>query len=599
LTEHSDVGSLLDMAVALETSLAAAAPGSESATVARRLRDSVIRPLRLTVGTSATTDRHSDPVDSGALGDQVWTLARSATSLRVTLPINPELAEAAAGLQALAIDLADSDTRPSLVEQLEALQSELPPGIQVSHDGPYLATNMPTLRDWLGQDVPTPPQLALCRCGASLTKPFCDGAHATTGFTGEKDPQRVLDRRDTYVGQQVTVLDNRGICQHSGLCSDRLATVFRTGQEPFVAPSGGRMDEIIRAVRDCPSGALGYATDGVEARADTDHHDVRPPAIEITKDGPYRVTGGPPLVDDAGADVTRTIGASLEHYALCRCGQSQNKPFCSGMHWYVDFHDPLPDDEQTPTIFEWAGGLPALSRMTRHFYEKHVPEDPLLGPLFANMSDNHPERVAQWLAEVFCGPAFYSTDHGGYVAMIAAHLGKCLTEEQRARWVRLLMQSAREAGLPNDAEFRSAFGSYIEWGSRLAVENSQPGAQPPEHMPMPRWDWTTAAGPPGSRISGLATESEANEPETPLPAEGDDVTFAAHIKSLFRASDRKSMSFVFDLWSFDDVRKHAEQIAQRLRDGTMPCDGAWPKEKVDVFQRWIDTGYSAETDTDS
>ena len=107
---------------------------------------------------------------------------------------------------------------------------------------------------------------------------------------------------------------------------------------------------------------------------------------------------------------------------------------------------------------------------------------------------------------------------------------------------------------------------------------------------MPRWDWTTAAGPPGSRISGLATESEANEPETPLPAEGDDVTFAAHIKSLFRASDRKSMSFVFDLWSFDDVRKHAEQIAQRLRDGTMPCDGAWPPDRVQLFLDWLNGG---------
>jgi CDGSH-type Zn-finger protein/truncated hemoglobin YjbI len=601
LTEHSDVASLLDTAVALEASLAAAVPDTEPARVARRLRDSVIRPLRLTVGTSASasTDRPGDTVDGGALDDQVWALACSATSLRVTLPSNAELAEAAAGLQALAIDLADCDSRAGRVEQLEALQSELPPGIQVSHDGPYLATNMSTLRDWLGQDVPSPPQLALCRCGASLTKPFCDGAHATTGFSGDKDPKRVPDRRDTYVGQQVTVLDNRGICQHSGLCSDRLATVFRTGQEPFVAPSGGRMDEIIRAVRDCPSGALGYATDGVEARADTDHHDGRPPAIEITKDGPYRVTGGPPLVDGEGADVTRTVGASREHYALCRCGHSQNKPFCSGMHWYVDFHDPLPDDEQTPTIFEWAGGLPALTRMTRLFYEKHVPEDPLLAQLFANMSDDHPERVARWLAEVFCGPPSYSTSHGGYVAMIAAHVGRGLTEEQRARWVTLLMQSAREAGLPNDPEFRSAFGSYIEWGSRLAVENSQPGAQPPQHMPMPRWDWTTAAGPPGSRISALATESESNEPETALPAEGDDVTFAAHIKSLFRASDRKSMSFAFDLWSYDDVRKHAEQIAQRLRDGTMPCDGAWPKEKVDVFMRWIDTGYSAGTDTES
>ena len=63
--------------------------------------------------------------------------------------------------------------------------------------------------------------------------------------------------------------------------------------------------------------------------------------------------------------------------------------------------------------------------------------------------------------------------------MISQHLGKELTEEQRARWVALLLRSAREAGLPNDAEFRSAFGAYIEWGSRLAVENSQSGARPP------------------------------------------------------------------------------------------------------------------------
>jgi hypothetical protein len=90
LTEHSDVASLLDTAVALEASLAAAVPDTEPARVARRLRDSVIRPLRLTVGTSASasTDRPGDTVDGGALDDQVWALACSATSLRVTLPSN-------------------------------------------------------------------------------------------------------------------------------------------------------------------------------------------------------------------------------------------------------------------------------------------------------------------------------------------------------------------------------------------------------------------------------------------------------------------------------------------------------------------------------
>ena len=107
--------------------------------------------------------------------------------------------------------------------------------------------------------------------------------------------------------------------------------------------------------------------------------------------------------------------------------------------------------------------------------------------------------MAAWLGEVFGGPKSYSGSYGGYPRMISQHLDKEITEEKRARWVALLQLSAREAGMPNDPEFRSTFGSYIEWGSRLAVENSTTGAQPPEHMPMPHWDWH-AAGAPGSRV---------------------------------------------------------------------------------------------------
>jgi CDGSH-type Zn-finger protein/uncharacterized Fe-S cluster protein YjdI len=207
---------------------------------------------------------------------------------------------------------------------------------------------------------------------------------------------------------QLTVFDNRGICQHSGFCTDRLNTTFHT-EGDFVTPSGGRMDEIIRAVRNCPSGALSYAIDGVEARSQVDWDNHREPAIEVSKDGPYRVTGGLPLTDESGEPVDRTAGSSLEHYALCRCGHSQNKPFCSGMHYYVDFKHPVPDPDRVPTLFEWFGGLPALTRMTRLFYEKHVPQEPLLAPLFANMSPDHPVRVARWLAEVFGGPKLYTS----------------------------------------------------------------------------------------------------------------------------------------------------------------------------------------------
>jgi CDGSH-type Zn-finger protein len=466
------------------------------------------------------------------------------------------------------------------------------PGIEPAPDGPYLVTNAESLRSWLGEAIPSRPTMALCRCGGSAMKPFCDGTHATNGFTAAKDPKRVPDRRDTYVGQQVTILDNRGTCQHSGLCSDRLSTVFRTDQEPFVAPSGGRMDEIIRAVRDCPSGALSYAIDGGEARDRVDWDNRREPSIEVSKDGPYRIIGGIALVRDDGADVARNAGASYEHYALCRCGHSQNKPFCSGMHWYVDFHDPAFDPDREPTMFEWCGGLPALTRMTRLFYERYVPEDSLLAPLFANMSADHPQRVAKWLGEVFGGPPAYSEEFGGYTRMVHQHIGKGLTEEKRARWVTLILRSADEAGMPRDPEFRSAFASYIEWGSRLALENSQAGAEPPEHMPMPHWSWGTA-GPPGGRVSAVPSADAGDEQPAALPTSDETVSFAKHIKPLFRDRDRQSMKFAFDLWSFDDVGARADDILERLRNGSMPCDRAWSEEKVQVFQRWIDSGKTA------
>jgi hypothetical protein len=68
------------------------------------------------------------------------------------------------------------------------------------------------------------------------------------------------------------------------------------------------------------------------------------------------------------------------------------------------------------------------------------------------------------------------------------------------------------------------------------------------------------------------------------------VSFAAHIKPLFRERDKQSMSFAFDLWSYDDVKAHAPEILTRLAGGSMPCDGAWPDEQVQVFRRWTEAG---------
>lgn len=564
--------------------------------LAERLRSSVVEPLAALLAPSSPAAAPAAPELSTGAGDvraQVWELARAATAL--CGPAAPvQLVEATAALQDIACRLAADDSpedAAARVVELAALQPTAGEQLRVAPDGPYLLRSTP-LSTYLGEPVPTTPLTALCRCGQSQLKPTCDGACHRVGFSGGKDAERVPDRRDTYVGQQVTVLDNRGICQHSGLCTDRLATVFHLGEEPFVSPSGGRMDEIVRAVRDCPSGALSFALDGREAREQVDRSGMRDPEVEVTRDGPYRVTGAVPLIDGDGRDVRRDVGASGEHYALCRCGHSRNKPFCSGMHWYVEFHDPVPDPERTPTLFEWAGGLPALTRMTRLFYEKYVPADPMLGPVFANMSADHPQRVARWLAEVFGGPAVYSTAYGGYSRMIGEHLGKCLTEEWRARWVQLMSRSAQEAGLPDDPEFRAAFTAYLEWGSRLAVENSQTNSRPPAKMPMPRWDWGTA-GPPGGRISALATPDPADEPLVVLPAPDEPVRFDKHIKPLFRARDRNSMRFAFDLWAYADVRANADAILARVRNGSMPCDGTWPADRIDTFARWMEAGKPA------
>ncbi|WP_019633569.1 group II truncated hemoglobin [Actinomadura atramentaria] len=144
-----------------------------------------------------------------------------------------------------------------------------------------------------------------------------------------------------------------------------------------------------------------------------------------------------------------------------------------------------------PTMYEWAGGTAAFDRLTEDFYAR-VRKDDVVGPLFAHMDPSHPHYVALWLAEVFGGPTAYTDERGGYPRMLGQHLGKGITEAQRRRWASLLMDAADAVGLPADPEFRAAFAGYIEWGTRIALANSQPGATPPQDAPTPRWGWGVA-----------------------------------------------------------------------------------------------------------
>ena len=203
------------------------------------------------------------------------------------------------------------------------------PKISMIKNGPYKVEKLQEFTNSRGEAIPTKPVITLCRCGGSKNKPFCDGSHASIGFTDEKNENRVPDKKETYKGKSITIHDNRGICSHAGFCTDNLPGVFRTGIEPWIDPDEADIEEIKRIIRMCPSGALSYTEHDTEIN---EFHDIS--GIHIAKNGPYYVRGGIELSDGDLGD-----GASQEHYTLCRCGKSGNKPRCDGSHWYAGFKD--------------------------------------------------------------------------------------------------------------------------------------------------------------------------------------------------------------------------------------------------------------------
>ena len=210
------------------------------------------------------------------------------------------------------------------------------PKIAALPNGPYYlfqsmeATPVAHLQRASGEQCATPRGVALCRCGGSKKKPFCDGTHSSNGFSSANTADGSLNKRKSYVGKRITIFDNRAICSHAGVCTDNLKSVFLYGKEPWIDPDGASVERVIDTIRKCPSGALSYAIDGVEGAPPK-----REPMVTVTDNGPYAITGGVELMNVPFGD-----GASKEHYTLCRCGASKNKPFCDGSHWAVNFKDP-------------------------------------------------------------------------------------------------------------------------------------------------------------------------------------------------------------------------------------------------------------------
>ncbi|GAB4033352.1 group II truncated hemoglobin [Spirosoma gilvum] len=148
-----------------------------------------------------------------------------------------------------------------------------------------------------------------------------------------------------------------------------------------------------------------------------------------------------------------------------------------------------------PTLYEWVGGMENFEAWTHLFYQR-VRQDSVLEPVFRNMAPEHSRHVAHFIAEVFRGPAQYSTEEGSHYQMIHKHLGRYLTEAQRRRWIELILDTADSIGMPDDPEFRSALVGYLEWGSRLAVINSKAeSVNEPVDAPMPTWGWGETGGP--------------------------------------------------------------------------------------------------------
>src|SRR5262249_45974662 len=159
----------------------------------------------------------------------------------------------------------------------------------------------------------------------------------------------------------------------------RLPGVFRADQEPFVDPHGAQPEDIVAVVKDCPSGALAYAAGDDPTPVERNES----PSVTPIKDGPYRVRGAVTVVSADGR-----VYEARERPALCRCGQSGNKPFCDGSHWYAEFRDPQSAAERVepPSLYEWAGGMPALLTLTQRFYASIRDDpDPVLEPIFRNM----------------------------------------------------------------------------------------------------------------------------------------------------------------------------------------------------------------------
>lgn len=222
------------------------------------------------------------------------------------------------------------------------------PSIKVTKDGPYLVSGGPTLLrqtiginadeeavEWEeGAEIAAPAKYALCRCGQSANKPFCDGSHQTSGFDGEETASRQPYelQAERMGGPELDLTDAEELCAFARFC-DRNGKVWnqvdRTDEEEVA-------ETFVTQVNQCPSGRLrAWKADSDEAIEEGLPQDlclVEDPGEECS--GPIWVRGGIPIeaADGEAYEIRNRV-------ALCRCGASDNKPFCDGSHAQIGFKE--------------------------------------------------------------------------------------------------------------------------------------------------------------------------------------------------------------------------------------------------------------------
>lgn len=139
-----------------------------------------------------------------------------------------------------------------------------------------------------------------------------------------------MDRKITkkYTNGEVTVVWQPDKCIHSTICFTGLPKVFNPRERPWITPEGGTTQQIIDQVKKCPSGALSYFMNDEENKEEAHLESV----IEVLSNGPLLIYGTLKLKDKNGEQTLEN-----KTTALCRCGQSSNKPFCDGTYAKVNF----------------------------------------------------------------------------------------------------------------------------------------------------------------------------------------------------------------------------------------------------------------------